>query len=52
MILRSLVAAFALALAATPALAEYPDRAVRIIVPYAPGGCSPTSCRKNSGNPS
>ena len=45
MIVRSLVTAFALALAATPALAEYPDRPVRIIVPYAPGGPADVTAR-------
>ena len=46
MLARMMTAAlFALALGATPASAVYPDRPVKIIVPYAPGGPADVTMR-------
>jgi tripartite-type tricarboxylate transporter receptor subunit TctC len=42
---RTFAAALAIALAATPALAAWPDHPVRIIVPYAPGGPADVTMR-------
>jgi tripartite-type tricarboxylate transporter receptor subunit TctC len=46
---RILIAA-ALTLIASPALAEYPDKPIRIIVPYSPGGTSDFIARISAQN--
>lgn len=42
---RTILAALALALGVAPAFAEYPDHPVKIIVPYAPGGPADVTAR-------